>query len=225
MPAQPTKNIGRKFNSDGSVRFFPGNTVICKIKMKHPAFPPLTQALNGFSAMHCAQSYAFLPPASLHMTIIQGVCDEDRQPALFTSKLPLDAPLEAVDALFEKQFKSVAPLGETWMRFSCVDIGNDIIIVRFMPETAKDAENLKAYRNDVSDHLGLRFPDHDSYGFHVSLGYKLFALSNAQAAETTQVKTQIEAMLAQALPRFQLPQPEMTYFYNMFCFQSNRIVR
>ena len=34
-----TKNIGRKFNPDGSVRFFPGNTVISKLHEDSEIYP------------------------------------------------------------------------------------------------------------------------------------------------------------------------------------------
>ena len=54
------------------------------------------------------------------------------------------------------------------------------ILVRFVPENQQAAENLKKYRDDVSDKLGVRFPDHDSYGFHISVAYLLWEMTEAE---------------------------------------------
>lgn len=220
-----TKNIGRKFNEDGSVRFFPGNTLICKIKEGSAVYPLLTAISDQYKALTGAHKYAFLPPESFHMTMIQGVCDQDRRKALWSRYLPLDTPLEAVDDYFEEQFKSVPRLAETRMRFDYIDYSKDIIIIWLVPDSDGDTENLKRYRNQVSEALGIRFPDHDSYGFHISIAYKLWKLTEEEEREISYITEQLNQRCRAEFPSFILNPPEITYFKDMFYFSSERIER
>lgn len=91
-----TKNIGRKFNPDGSVRFFPGNTVISKLHEDSEIYPLISRISRSFREVQ-GSKYAFLPEHSFHMTVIQGVCDEDRKAELWSRHLSLETPLEETD--------------------------------------------------------------------------------------------------------------------------------
>lgn len=220
-----TKNIGRKFNEDGSVRFFPGNTIISKIKEDNAIYPLIEKISKTFQNADFGKKYAFLPFESFHMTMIQGVCDEDRTKELWSCFLPLDLPLEKVDDFFEKKYKEVAPLPETNMIFDYIDITNHIIIVRFQPESKQAANNLKSFRDEVSNKLGLRFPDHDRYGFHISLAYQLWEMTEDETKEINRICAMWNEKLKKDRPIFPLQQPDITYFDNMYMFHSSRIPR
>ena len=45
---QKTSNIGRKFNEDGSVRFFPGNTIISKVLEDNEIYPVIAGISEEF---------------------------------------------------------------------------------------------------------------------------------------------------------------------------------
>jgi hypothetical protein len=219
-----TKNIWRKFNEDGSVRFFPGNTIISKVHEDSQIYPIIKRISEQFQSALGAEKYAFLPFESFHMTILQGVCDEDRKAELWSKYLPLDEPLAKVDDFFEEKFKTVQPLPKTEMIFNYIDISNDIILVRLLPNTKKDAQNLQIYRDGISEALGLKFPDHDSYGFHISVGYQLWKITENEMESITKTCKNLEEKFSDK-PGFTLKQPEMTYFNNMFYFSSTRIER
>lgn len=220
-----TKNIGRKFNKDGSVRFFPGNTIISKVKPDNSIYSLVREISIAFQNADLGKKYGFLPFDSFHMTMIQGVCDEDRKQELWSRFLPLDLPLEKVDDFFEEKYKEVAMLPETKMVFDYIDITNNIIIVRFNPQNKQDINNLKNFRDEVSEKLGLRFPDHDSYGFHISIAYQLWELNEEESREICKICDSLNAKLKEKPPVFSLSQPEMTYFDDMFIFNSFRIPR
>lgn len=222
---QTTSNVGRKFNEDGSVRFFPGNTIISKVLEDNEIYSVIAGISKEFQAADQGRSYQFLPLASLHMTIIQGVCHEDRKKQLWSRYLPLDLELEKVDEFFEEKFKEVKSLPETRMIYDYIDMSNKNILVRFVPENQQAAENLKKYRDDVSDKLGVRFPDHDSYGFHISVAYQLWEMTKAEKEKMQKACERISRSLEKNRPSFSLRQPEMTYFYNMYTFYSYRIPR
>ena len=103
------------------------------------------------------------------MTVFEGVSDQQRSASHWTTFLPLDAPLGEVDELFEQLFRNSAPLGEVVMRFKELNLGSAIKITL----ESQDEQRIRSYRNTLSSLFGLRFPDHDEYLFHISLGYAL----------------------------------------------------
>ncbi|WP_313182617.1 DUF1868 domain-containing protein [Lacrimispora sp.] len=220
-----TKNIGRKFNSDGTVRFFQGNTIISKIKSDNNIYPIALKVSKLFQEGNFSNKYSFLPDESFHMTIIQGLCDEDRKEELWSNYLPLDESLTKVDDFFEEKFKQIKTMDKTEMIFDYVDITNNIIIIRFIPKNENDQENLNRYRNDISANLGIKFPDHDRYGYHISIAYQLWEMDEAEKAEIKKIRDKVERWLIKECPSFKLEQPILTYFDNMFYFNEDRIPR
>ena len=126
---------------------------------------------------------------------------------------------------FEQQFSRAKPLGQVKMVFDRVDTERDIIIVRFGPAAETDRKRMEEYRSELSELLGIRFPDHDSYGFHVSVAYKLWKLEPEEEAAVEQVRDQWNKTCSVSRPSFLLPQPELTFFENMFEFRSQRFKR
>lgn len=220
-----TKNIGRKFNDDGSVKFFQGNTIISKVHSDNSVYPIILRISNAFQNAKGKDKYAFLPFGSFHMTMIQGVCDVDRKEELWSKYLELDTRLVEVDQFFEEKYKSVNQLPETQMRFDFIDITNHTILVRFQPKTENCAKQLKQFRDEVSEKLGLHFPDHDAYGFHISVAYQLWEMEENELKEIEDICKKLQGELEKMNFIFTLNQPEMTYFYNMFHFHSERIER
>ncbi len=220
-----TKNIGRKFNSDGSIRFFPGNTIISKVKEDSTIYSVIKEISKTFQTADKGGKYGFLPMDSFHMTMIQGVCDVDRKQELWSRYLPLDMPLEKVDDFFEKKYKEVSKMPETRMRFDYIDLSNKTILVRFQPENSEFAGNLKQFRDEVSEKLGVRFPDHDNYGFHISIAYQLWEMTEEEEKEIHKACGELSQNLEKNRPVFSLRQPELTFFDNMYIFHSHRIPR
>lgn len=220
-----TSNIGRKFNEDGSIRFFPGNTIISKVLEDNEIYPMITLISKEFQMADKGENYHFLPWDSFHMTMIQGVCEEDRKTELWSKYLPLDMKLSQVDDFFERKYKEVSELPTTRMVFDYIDLSKKAILVRFLPESEQSAENLKKFRDDVSDKLGVRFPDHDSYGFHISIAYQLWEMTQQEKDDIQKVCERLSKEMKDGKVSFTLRQPEMTYFYNMYKFYSHRIIR
>ncbi len=62
---QYTKAVGKKFYKDGSVRRFPGNTVISKILPSLPIYAGLVDAQKRLKAADSMGKYVFFPTAQL----------------------------------------------------------------------------------------------------------------------------------------------------------------
>lgn len=215
--APPTREVGRKFHPDGTARRFAGNTLICFVA---PA-SPIGQAASAFQAALHAQpfgsKFALLPPASFHMTVMELLCDETRVAERWSRYLPLDAPLADTDAFFAARVSAVPAPADLLMQVNGLYAANNIMLT-LEPANPATATALHHYREAIAAATGVRFPDHATYGFHLSLAYRLYELA---AAETTS----LDALCTQWLPRLRdagsaiaLPPPELTAFNDMTLF-------
>ena len=218
------KNIGTKFNADGTVRRFPGNTIISMVNHGKDIFAHFLHIRALLEASRAAACVTLLPLDSIHMTVIEGVCDQVRRPGYWTSFLPLDCPLCATDALFEARFAELAPLGKVTLRMSHV-VCTGAILLRMEPVTPADEAHLRAYRDAASAALGLRFPNHDSYHFHITLGYFTKEPTPAQEQALTEFCAQADRYIAEHDIRMQAEEPLLTFFDSMFRFEPHRIPR
>ena len=221
---QYLSNIGNKFHQDGSVRAFPGNTVISFIDHHAPIFElfcAVRQMLRESAAGKC---FTFLPDDSIHMTVFEGVCDQWREEAVWTRLLATDAPLETVDRLFEEHFAKAKKLGPVRMRAVGVKTGGGYGIA-LEPCTGEDVARLKAYRDSLSNLFGMRFPNHDDYRFHISICYGVFPPDQAQEEALDRFEKEANAFIAAQGIEFDVVEPSMTYFRNMFAFEKERFER
>lgn len=222
--AYAQKNIGTKFNADGTVRRFPGNTIISMVNHGKDVFTHFLHVRELFMASPAAPCVTLLPLDSIHMTVIEGVCDQVRRPGYWTSLLPLDCPLSATDALFEARFAELAPLGEVTLRMSHV-VCTGGILLRMEPVTPADEARLRAYRDAASAALGLRFPNHDSYHFHITLGYFTKEPTPEQEQALMEFCAQADRYIAEHDIRMRAEEPLLTFFDSMFRFEPHRIPR
>ena len=158
------------------------------------------------------------------MTVIEGVCHPWRRPELWTSMLPVDCRLSQVDDLFEERFKAVGPLGTVRLRMEQL-VGESCFLIRLAPEDDMDLKELCRYRDEVSEALGIRFPNHDAYRFHVSLCYITSRPSPEEADQLYSFMEAANQYIEQTDTVFTVQQPQLTYFDNMFRFSPHRIPR
>ncbi len=217
-------NTTTKFNPDGSVRFFPGNTVISMIDHNAPVFEEFKALRAMFKAYPASRCVTFLPDDSIHMTVFEGVCHQWRKDTSWTKALPLDCTLTAVDDYFEKQFKTVRPLGETHMRAVKI-AGKGGYSIRFLPVSDADAAELRRYRDDLSDAFSLRFPNHDEYGFHISIGYFTKEPTPEECAQIEAFREEGTKYIESRDITFVMQPPVLTFFDDMFRFNPFRVPR
>ncbi|QQZ61289.1 DUF1868 domain-containing protein [Paenibacillus sonchi] len=217
-----TSNVGRKFNQDGSVKEFPGNTIISCVDPSSETFAALNKLREQFLLLKSAGKFTVLPPSSFHMTLIQGICDVDRKAELWSRYLSLDTPLEEVDTFFKEKYKYVRQLEPVKMNFDFLDLNHHVIKVSLRPQDLKDALELTRFREDVSYHLGLRFPDHDRYVFHISLAYQIYHLTDEEKLELQVFKEKMDVEFGRLFGSFEPPVPRLVLFNNMFKFGEVR---
>lgn len=222
VPRKPPA-VGRKFNADGSPFPFPGNTIISHIPMATPLSDALTSVRDTLAAGGYAPCLALLPPSSYHMTVFEGVTESSRRNGIWPAGLPIDAPLSASHSYLERRlegFEPDCPL-PLRMRLDEFSLRRDPgATIRLLPLDERENRKLRRLRDRLSAQLQLRAPDHDTYGFHISLAYLVDWMTPEQQREYMAVQSDCFNMLRKRLPVIELGAPEFCVFYDMFAFDT-----
>jgi hypothetical protein len=211
--------VPSKFDQDGIVQSFPGNTIVSHLSPSSALYASLLVLHEKLLASSFSPILGMLPAPSWHMTVFEGVCDQVRQPSHWPSDLPLSAPLEECTELFKKKLAGF-DLGAAQPPYHLVVSGLDAlkigISLRLELRTAAEGSSLRGLRDRLADELGYRHPSHDVYRFHLSIAYLLRHLTAKQEEELT-------ALLMEhfeSMPReFELGAPEFCTFEDMFAFK------
>ncbi|MFV3126674.1 DUF1868 domain-containing protein [Niveispirillum sp. KHB5.9] len=225
---RPTAEVGRKFQADGRVGSFHGNTIVCHIPQQGEnaaCFNALLDIYRDLPARPFATNIAALPPSSYHMTLFDGANETARVAGLWPPGLALDSPIEECHRAVGRRLEGFTldtPL-PIRMRVDMegAGMGGNALAIPLTP--IDDAENarLRHLRDRLSAATGIRSPRHDQYRFHISLAYVLWELSAAQAGAVREAMRDWMAMVAAASPVITLGAPEFCTFKDMFAF--NRI--
>jgi len=166
---------------------------------------------------------ARLPPESLHMTVFDLLCHERRVRARWSSRLPLDCPLEETDRRLAHWLEPVKRPGPLRMVFHDLGPWETTLHVRLRPADAPTAAALREFREAVARATGVRHPDHDTYRFHVSLAYRLRPWDAPTEAAASALGEEAHALLARALGTLELPAPHLALFPHMHAFPVVRL--
>ena len=173
-----------KFKENGEFNHFPGNTVVANLYTK----PDLMEVVDIIQARYrelpFIDKFTLTPRDSIHMTVIELLCHENREPEFWSRNLPLDTPLQEIHDYFAKQLE-IFPL-----------INEEI----HMRGTEK---------------AGVRFPNHDRYQFHISIGYLRVPLTEEENEEFTKVKKELTKVLLEKVPVITVNRIDYTVFEDM----------
>ena len=206
--------VGQKFAAAGQVLHWPGNTFICHIP-PGPAHDALTAAQARLRDGPLAGAFAFLPPASFHMTVFEGANEAHRGDDSWPTAIARDTPLPEVTARFLTvapalrlpQAATIRPLG-IFGGFSVSVAG----------AWAADEAALRTAREALSLVTTIRRKDFASYGFHITLAYLLRWLTDAEAESVIALSASVHADLLAAVPVIGLGPVEFCTFADMHAF-------
>ncbi len=215
--AKYTRSVGSKFHTDGSVRTFPGNTIICTVDPERQpvVYGETLWAQQALRAMDCSDKFAFLPPASFHMTVMELLCDQVRTASNWSNQLPLTASLEETDQFFMATVTDIPPPATLRMRYSHMRKPG---LIALEPADEIIAKALADYRDALAQATGVRFANHDTYGYHISLVYNLIELDLDEQAEVERTFERINDRLSETFGQFEPEAPKLVFFDDMFRF-------
>ncbi|MBB4293072.1 hypothetical protein GGE16_005157 [Rhizobium leguminosarum] len=215
--AFPT-GVHTKFNVDGSVRPFPGNTIICHLAATSRLYAALSSLYGALEQSDLSELYSLLPPSSWHMTVFEGVCDQVRRPGFWPADLGLDAPLAECDGLFADKLSAFDRSCDPPYRLRIAGwqpLVNGIAL-RLAPTTSGEETRLRHLRDRLSDLLQLRHPGHEDYVFHLSIAYLIRYPNEEQQAALSAL---LFKLLSGLPAEFELGAPEFCRFDDMFAFR------
>ena len=235
LPAEPawekgTKEIvigstvGQKFYLDGSVRRYPGNTVVADVTPECPAYEVMQTVRKMWEESGLAHHYTLLPEDSYHMTVIRGLNHQVRKEGFWPEGLDKNAPMTEVDDYVSAAIAaSRLPQGAR-MRFREIYASRSCVIVKLDPADAEQDRILRSFRDRAAEKIGLYLPKHESYTFHISLAYTLTVPTGEEDTALQALKKRINDYLATA-PEFVTSEPYMAYYDDMYAFHPHRIPR
>ncbi|QYK42637.1 MAG: DUF1868 domain-containing protein [Paracoccaceae bacterium] len=163
----PNRHLGRRFDLAG--RFLPeaGNTVICQLVPGSASEAALLDLRAALMALPHADHFALTTPASWHMTLFDGVIDSARDADGWATGLPTDTPIETMTAALAARLEGFPALPAFRMAITAVTpMGLQLAGV-----TPADEAAARAWRDALSDRLGIRRANHATYRLHLTLAY------------------------------------------------------
>jgi hypothetical protein len=216
MSTDFTLHVGEKFHEDGSVRSYPGVTVISFADPPSAIYQAGVQLQTELAALPYGHKFALLPPSSFHMTVFSLICDQRRSKDEWSSRLPLDVPLAEADQFFLDAVLPIAP--PPHFRMVMTFIGGWGMSFRLSPADEKTYFALRTYREQLSRATGVRYLDHATYEYHLTLAYGLRTLTEAEYEHYLDFRTRRGDPLRSEIGVFVTGTPLLTYFEDMFAF-------
>lgn len=187
---------GRKFTPDGSVLPCPGNTTLCHVAPGSAAHAALVDLQDALKAAPFANCFTYLPPASFHMTIFEGVIDYARVPDRWPRDIALDASVNDVTSDLLARLDRVSVGQEFRVRPTGLFGGFSL---RMSGADSAEEARLRSARDALRDATQILRPDHASYAFHITLGYLLRWITPKEAADVEAAAQQVFAQHARHL--------------------------
>lgn len=213
--------IGKKFETDGSARRYPGNTVIADVRPDCSAYDVMTHLRRMVLDAGFGDSLILLPEDSYHMTIIRGLNDQVRTDAYWPRALSKDASMSAVDDYVSCAIARTQLPGRIRMRFRGIRFNSEDFRVLLSPADDAQMQIIRSFRDAAADAIGLRLPGHDDYTCHITLAYTRI-VPEGEAAEKLHALVHDMEAIVRAQPVFETTPPYMAYYNDMLAFSSSK---
>jgi hypothetical protein len=214
---------GGKFAPDGTLLPFPGNTILCHIDPASAAHRALIAMQERCMAADWAENFAFLPTASFHMTVFEGVCMNPIYREDWPQDVPRDLSRNEVSEVMLDRLRNVHLPSRARVRPVGVRHNAGIGVLVAGADNASELA-LRDTRWQLSEALGYRPANFTGYRFHITLAYLLHWLDEDLARR---VGGEVEAALhdlAATVPEFELGPPEFCNFDTMHEFVPLRLL-
>jgi hypothetical protein len=210
-------NVGRKFDVEGEVLPFSGNTFLCHVPQGSTAHAALREASLALQAGRVAGAFSFLPPSSFHMTVFEGVCDADRNGD--TDRWPTciarDAPLAQINQTFQTASGFMSLPAQQNVRPTGLFGGFSVALSGRSPLAEASLRRTRRVLRDVS---GIYRKDFAAYAFHITLAYPVRWVTLAEANAVMDHADRVFDRLVMQAPEISLGPVEFCTFENMHAF-------
>ena len=210
----PNPRLGVRYDRSG--RFLPeaGNTVVAQVVPGSATEAALIDLRRALKSLPHADHFAFTPIASYHMTVFEGVIETRRVPGHWPASVPLDASIDTATAAMTAMLRDLPPLPP----FAVRPVAVTPFGVTLTGASDADTATLRLWRDRLSDALGYRTPQHDSYAFHTTLAYCHSWLPVEAVPVYESALAELTEQLQARLPALHLARPNFCRFADMTAF-------
>lgn len=212
--------LGSRFDAFG--RFLPehGNTIVAQVTAGSATEAALIDLRHAMMALPYADHFAFTPVASYHMTVFEGIIETRRAPSHWPEGLALEASIdEMTTAMAARLDGFVAP-----PRFAMQVEEAHPLGLSLVGATPEDEAAARAWRDALSAALGLRTPDHETYGFHTTMAYQIEWPPVEALPLYVDAMARLTADFAARVPVMELDPPKFCRFSDMNAFPPVRVL-
>lgn len=208
--------LGTRYNADGVFLPEPGNTVVCNVQPDTATQAVLLDIHQRFRNRPDGRKLAFTAAESLHMTLLDGVIMSRRLPEHWPAGIAVDTPLIDMDALFLERLGPFT--AGPHFNVEAVEVRPTGLAVDGV--TAEDRKIMRDWRDRLSDLLGFRHPNHDTYAFHLTMAYPIAWLDDADLPAWQALFDQALADIRQRAPVLELRAPAFCHYDDMNLFNE-----
>jgi hypothetical protein len=222
-PAATPADVGRKFNADGSVRPFAGNTFIGPVPQQGAGFAAFNALLNiyrEFPAHTFATKIALLPPSSYHVTLFGGLNESDRDSPRWPQGVPGSLALETATMRWLDKLAKRHPQSAGFdfvLDEPPAPMRDGSLHIPLRPADEATAKRLAGLRDALAQLTGIRRADHDRYQYHLTFGYVHHFLSSEEAQD---LQTATARWMEGLAPALHIPAFQFCRFTDMYAFES-----
>jgi hypothetical protein len=217
----PPPRVGTRYDRQGRFLPEPGNTVVSHLVPGSAGERAVLAVRDRIRAMPDAASLAITPPASLHMTLFQGIIEYRREQPYWPADVAADTPIDAMTELYLQRLQGFQGLGPFAVKV--IDVTPFELTVA--GATDADVRCMQAWRDALSGPFGYRHPDHNSYRFHITLGYMIDWLADDRLPAWASMLDECLTLMQREAPVLQLQPPAFCRFHDMERFEELLVLR
>lgn len=204
-----------KFKPNGDFNAFAGNTVVANLYDNEQVMTAVFALQELYKTLPFIDKFTLTPPQSIHMTVMELLCDQNRKPEFWSKHLPLDLPIDRVSSFFGDKL-SHFPLKDETITMRVTGIGRQNILLEPADEASR--QRLEDIRQYISLQTGVIFPNHNSYQFHITIGYIREELTADEQVYFDAFRERAAAVLLDHLTEVSIRRIDYTTFEDMTAF-------
>ena len=217
LKGYPLKEAENKFDHNGKPLAFPGCSIISKIPIKSDLFYEIKLLQLKYKDLNPDKAYTYLPETSFHMTLFDCCNVNTVNTPYWPKKIVEDNNYTKIAYLLSKRIKKYIFPDKFDLKLKKLFGGYSIILEG---NTNKDEKIIRGCRNKLSDLLGIRFENHDTYTFHITLAYILRKLKGDEIKKLIKTNSRLQDIFIKNFPIIQIEKPVLCTFENMYEFKS-----
>lgn len=201
-----------KFDEEGNMRWFPGNTIVCNLYDNPEVMDAIRRVQSEYRKLPFARKYSLTPEGSIHMTVFELLCHFNRRSEYWSRFLDLDEELEKMDVFFHEKLSSI-PFPDGVIQMKAIKIGGTNLLVNPVDEATNKL--IRGFRDQLAEVTGVRFPNHDTYQFHISFGYRIHELTEDEQKTVDELNRKLNEEVIAKMGPIPIKKIDYTVFEDM----------